>query len=534
MERRLEPRNNNHEPASNGEEAAKHHVKLVIFSTFVQALWYLRPILLLPILTRCLGVQLFGVWSKVFALVNLFLPLVGAGVGDGLARFIPAAEPEDRSKLIWTGVAITVVVGLFMAAGFAVLTPWLAPGLQKADPGGPEQSLVFRFIGFIVLAVALLHMTIAYFRDTVRPRAYGVAIATQLTVLLGIALLGWALMGRSLWVPTLTWTAGPFAVVAFLLWRISRDAAPKLSWAEGKKMIAFGLPLTAIPVLIAFIHFSDRIMLSWLLTENGDRAVGVFAANYSLGGIIALVASPFFTFLSPTAMKFWDQGQRVDAGKLIRQMAKFTMVPSVPIALVTPFIASPVVRLVAGRDFVTDPIALLLILISFCFQQLGSVVQIPLYMEKRSKTILFQLIIVGLTNIILNWLLIPLPDPWGGINGVAAATAVSFGLRVILCRVAVRHLIEIRMNWSAHIRLLLAAAAAAGLVWVSLPSGVVATVLVVLAVAVVYVGLILLFRVIDREEMRTVVSVLKDMRQNVATRMSGNAPPGDGQTGDSL
>ena len=88
---------------------AHYQVKLVLFSASVQAVFYLRNILVLPILTRCLCEELFGVWSKMHALVNLAIPLTGLGLAAGINRFLPSADRERRGALFGTALSVTII-----------------------------------------------------------------------------------------------------------------------------------------------------------------------------------------------------------------------------------------------------------------------------------------------------------------------------------------------------------------------------------------------------------------------------------------
>lgn len=482
-------------------------VPLVLFAAAVQGVFYLRNVLLLPVLTRVLGAELFGVWIKMQALANLLTPLLGAGVVLGFTRFVPSAPPADRGRYFWSAVLGMAVTGGLMA----VAAPWLGPMvgslLHRADPGSLTVCMLLA-LGVMPLVAGLGQITASYYQLTDRPRTYGTAILVQVGLLLsGTVFLAWW-WGRTLWVPLAVWIGGPGLAAVWLLLRIGRETRCRVDWRSARAMVGFGGPLVPMTMLAWAVDFADRYLLTWLVPEGADALVGVYSASYSLGGLVAMVFGPFFLFYTPAITRLWDTGSIPEVGRLTRLMVKCGLMLALPVTVVGAIYGDLITRWVAGASFRGDPIVVGLVMVGYCLYMVGSYAQMPLLMEKRTGTIVAIGMVTAVVNVALGYLLIPLADPWGRMRGAALATACSFGLFLALNRVAVRGRTGFSLG-GVHLASLVALASLACLcLYWGRERGAVAVVLTTILAVALYGGGIIAARVVTPAEVGMVRSAL--------------------------
>ena len=64
---------------------------------------YARNIFLLPILTRSLGVNVYGLWSQLYALIELLTPLFLLRLPSAFTRFLAAEQDVEAIRSgFWT------------------------------------------------------------------------------------------------------------------------------------------------------------------------------------------------------------------------------------------------------------------------------------------------------------------------------------------------------------------------------------------------------------------------------------------------
>ncbi len=456
----------------------RRHIRLVIFSVIVQGIFYLRNILLLPILTRALGPEMYGVWGKLHGLCNLLVPVVGLGVVEGVRRFVPSAAGAEQ-RCFFLGALKIILAGGMTATGVFVLIARSAARVLLLDS---SVEVMTRFmsgaVGLVLLLGALNVLCMTYLQCIDRPRWYGAYILAHVCALVGSALFGWRYGGASQWMPIGAWLIGlglPVIVCVISVLINTGDAAADPAGKAGAgrpaqcntvaRMIRFGAPLIPMTGLIWLMHSADRYMIPWLRPELGNHAVGVYTANYALGGVVAMVFAPFWLFFSPTVARLWDRGEREQARHLSRQTVKFGMILIWPVLLCAPILGGSGIRLITGMDaFQARAPVIFLVMLGYALHMLADVVQTGFALQRKSWRILVNALLATACNIGLNCVLVPRPGFWGGLTGAALATAASFGIYLMLGGLTRGESRGLSLGWHALVRVALCALTAAACV----------------------------------------------------------------------
>ncbi len=491
----------------------RRHIRLVGFAVLVQGLFHLRNILLLPILTRCLGPASYGVWGKIHAFTNVLVPVMALGVLEGMRRFLPAAERNER-RVLFAGAAATLTAGGAVVLGvLATSAPWLARVMDLTADGDYLSRSVFVGIGFMLIFKGLGQLCVDFYRHSDRPLAYGLATAGQVGLVVAVALAGWRFLGATQWTPIAAWGIGPLLVVAVCLAHILWDgspsqgapveAGPSRAAATGR-MVRFGVPLTVTPLLVWCMHSADRYMIGWLRSDLGNEAVGIYTANYALGGLVALVFSPLWAFYMPAVTRLWDSGEWDQARHLTAQTTKYGLVLMVPVILAAPVLGDAGIRLVTGdAAFRAQTVVLFFVMVGYALHMLGNLARVPLQLALSTGLVLRNSLLAAAINLALNGLLIPREDAWGGLTGAALATALGFGAYVALNRYSQKPDCHLPLGGGRAVLILVCGAISAGVVRLQTSAG--ASLWIALVVGgAMYVLLLLGLRVVRVKEVRAV------------------------------
>ena len=125
-----------------------------------QLVGVLKGLILLPILTKTLGAESYGIWAQILATVSLLMPLALLQLGFAMTRFL-AAE-KDKTK-ISKGFYSIFAASSFTAFALSLLIFLLAEPLAVAVFGGAGAAYFVKLAALLVLLITLDQVIIEYF-----------------------------------------------------------------------------------------------------------------------------------------------------------------------------------------------------------------------------------------------------------------------------------------------------------------------------------------------------------------------------------
>jgi O-antigen/teichoic acid export membrane protein len=215
-------------------------------------------LLLVPILTRALSPQAFGVGELVIGYAQTVVLILVFGMDGALARHF-YGEPDREAKVRM--VSSSLVFRLATSCAAAALLALLAAPLAGRFMGG-EVYRKYVLIGAATLPFTLLSMFANdVLRVTFQPWKFIVLNTTQ-TVLVATTSL-WLVVGRDLGVAGVLYgrLAGDAGAALLGLVLIRHNLAPRFSGATLRRLLAYGAPMLPAAFGFAAIAGIDRYAL---------------------------------------------------------------------------------------------------------------------------------------------------------------------------------------------------------------------------------------------------------------------------------
>ncbi len=276
------------------------------------------PFLLLPILTRALPPQDYGVVVGFFLLVSVSTSLAGLNVHSAVS-----VKWFDRDKVefpSYVGSALVLAVGstalcaaLLLVAGTLWhvrfgLAVWLWP-------------LAALLAGTTV--VAGLRTTLWQSQLRALPSATFQVIAASINMglsLIAVLLLGLGAEGRVAGAVLASLLA---AVAAVLLLRASGDSVWACSAQDVRRLLRFGVPLIPHALAGALLALADRFTVSARL---GTDALGIYGAAAQLGMVMNVLGDTLVKAVSP--WMYAQMSGRFGGGRLRVVGATYVLLPA--------------------------------------------------------------------------------------------------------------------------------------------------------------------------------------------------------------
>lgn len=369
-------------------------------------------LLLMPFYTSILSTAEFGTADLISQTANLLIPLAAVGICDGIFRFT-LDSAEDKKTVLSTGIAILLGGSILMCGAAQLLHLF-----------GALSDYVWLIILYVI--AANLHLAFANFiRAEGKNALFAIQgiINTALTIGLNILFLvalemssvGYVL---SVVVADLVLSVGLF-FVAGIYKKISPRAVDKRVASD---MLKFSIPYIPTTIMWLITSVSDRYIVTAYrsVAENG-----LYAAAYKLPTMLSLVSGVFIEAWHFSAVKDASEKERASFfGLVYDNFMGFMFFCGACIIAGAKIFTRILLSDAYFESWKYVPILVIATVFSTLVSFLGSVY----FLKKKSALSMLTAMAGAVTNVVLNFLLIP---EWGAV-GAAVATLICYLLVYII------------------------------------------------------------------------------------------------------
>lgn len=377
---------------------------------------HLLPLLLLPVLTRVLSVEEFGLIATFSAILAFAVPLIGLNAHGAVQVAYYDRDAAGFKGVVSAAVAImtgTLLVALCLLLLFGgVLAEWVVF----------PQSWLYA-VPIAAAAQFLVTIQLTIWQAEGRPGVYGAVSIAMAALNLGLSLvlilafdLGW--QGRIVAAVISTVVMALFSVGVL---RGRRTFSRRVQPSDVKSTLVFGVPLLAHIWGMVLIAYANRFFLNRMV---GLEATGIFTVAFYLAQIVNMLQTSF----NLAWMPFLFESLRArETAKLVRYTyASFAAL--LAIALVVSLAGPIVIPIVAGDSYRSA--AALLPWLAFAYAANGMYKMLAGYLYFGKRTVL-------LGAITLTAALMAIPTTYflimaNGAVGAAQAMLIAFGTSFLL------------------------------------------------------------------------------------------------------
>lgn len=252
-------------------------------------------LLLVPILTRALTREVYGVADLVLAYSQFAVLVLVFGMDGALVRFFyQEPDREARRRMVSTSLAFRVPTALAGAALLAALAGPLSGSLV-----GSEAYRKYMTIAAVTLPFTLLVLFANdVLRVTFQPWKFITLNLVQTVVTGGVSLV--LVLDRGLGVVGVLYgkLAGDAACALLGLVLIRHSLTTRLDREMLRRMLRFGAPLVPAAVCYGIVTAADRFFLQ---RERGLAEVGVYAVALKFFAVVMMAVSAFSLAFFPFA-----------------------------------------------------------------------------------------------------------------------------------------------------------------------------------------------------------------------------------------
>lgn len=463
----------------------------------------LKGIIFLPLITKNLGAESYGIWVQFVITINLITPLVKLGLTNSLVRFL-AAEKDQRK--IQEGIYSTLMV-VFGASLIVSLILLALSGPFSIFFHLPSISILF--LAATIIFDCLITLLLSAFQAFQKMHIYSFFMASFILGEIGSVgaalLLGFGLMG---------------AIVALLIIRllifcillgftIKKVGIKMPDFSSIKKYLSFGLPTLLSNMSYWAITSADKYLVGIFI---GILAVGRYSPSYSLGSVISFFILPLSFVLFPAISKLYDEMQIEKVKIYLKYSTKYFLFIAIPGVFGLSILSRQLLNIFSTNDiaqnayFVTPFVALSILFYGIC-DIFGEI----FVLHKKTKLAARIWGFAALLNIASNFILIPIL----GIKGAAIATLFSYAFALLVLWYFSFKEFKFGIDWIAIIKSIFASILMASLISLLNPAGLLKTMISIILGVITYGIFLLAFRAINKKEISFFREIFSGFPKNI-------------------
>ena len=381
--------------------------------------------LLLPLYTNYLSPREYGIAALVFMFLAIANVIFTLGLNTAFLRFFVLADSNEEKKTIFSTVYLSTI---FTTVFFAALLFIFSPHLSKLIIDQARFSGLIKLSSGILLFDTFSIFPLLVLRGEERSGKFIkiilIAVITSFALnILFIVHLNWGV--EAIFRANLIASAVTFLLLSPI---VRRYFNLSLSGKIYKELLKFGLPYIPATLSVTLMDLIDRILLG-KLTDTGT--VGIYNAGYKLGMFMALVVSGFRFAWHPF---FLSTSKQEDAKPIFSKVLTYFLLITGFFFLAITFFIDDIVRFnlgditIFGQSYWEGTKIVPVILLSYILYGIYVNFVVGIHLKKKTKYLPFITGIGAVTNIIGNFLLIPVL----GMMGAAWATLIAYFLMASL------------------------------------------------------------------------------------------------------
>lgn len=386
------------------------------FSTFINSA---IPFVLLPILTRYLTTEEYGILSMFNATASFLIPFIGLSINAGIQRKLVDGNEKESKEYIFNSFLIMSVATLAVSILFLIFSEQISR--YTAIP-----RILLPYTIVFSGSSCICNVLLAYFqiKEETKKYAWFQNLCTALNVSLSILLVmvfGLSLNGR---IYGIVYSKMIFALFAFFyIVKYIKGNHNKANIGFIKdELFNFALPLIPTEIKATVLTYTDRIFLTNII---GTATTGVYSLGNQFSLPILMLEQSFNLAFIPWLYKKLKENKEEEKRKIVKISYIYFGAVFI-IALIWSGIAKPLIKIIGGKGFEEAHLYVIWLSIGYAFAGMHMMVVNYIYYMKKLKMYTIVTVAVMFMNIILNIILIDKNGSIGAAQATMLCNIVSF------------------------------------------------------------------------------------------------------------
>jgi O-antigen/teichoic acid export membrane protein len=404
------------------------YIKRIGLVGITQFIVTLQGFVLLPILTKNMNIEYYGIWAQLMVTIGVIPNIVVLGLPYTMVRYLPALDKKEQLQdLFYTILSLVLVV----TSLFSLLVLLLAPVIGRLLFGGVT------FVAEVLSAIVFFECLNLFFVNYLRAKQYikKYSLTTIIKTLILIIIVGYFVStGKGIEGAVIGLLTADIILFLILISITYIDIGFKVpSFVNTKEYLNFGIPTIPGNLSKWIVNSSDRYVIGVLLSVT---FVGYYTPGYTVGNLIIMFLTPFSFLLPSILSEYFDRDRFDDVKNILSYSYKYYLTVSIPAVFGVSILSKSLLALlttpeITMKGWMITPMVALGTLFFGCYSFMHQI----LILEKKTYVIAKIWVICAVLNISLNFILVP----YTGIVGASFTTLLAFVLAYMIASYSVNN-----------------------------------------------------------------------------------------------
>lgn len=387
--------------------------------TLTQILNASIPFLLLPIVTRYLSPEEYGIYSMFKIVAGLVFSFIGLGLNGAITTLYFERKKPALAQYIFNSFLLVTLSSISIFSIF-----YIFPVFFEGVSGIPIEwlwTVIIASYGKVIFQATLTIWQVE--REPFKYGAFQISQSILNFVLSLVLMIGLSLNWKGIIIAE-TFAFMLFGVVGLLYLKKKNWLSLKFDKSDIKHALNFGLPIIPHVIGMYIITASDRFLITNMV---GVAETGMYAVGYQIAMVIMVLQDSFNKAWVPWLFEKLNKNSHVLKIKIV----KFTYVYHVVITIVALllWVSSPMImQIFIGPEYKEAEKFILWLALGYAFNGMYKMVTNYIFYVSKTYYLAIVTAVTAVINIVLGYALIKI----NGSIGAAQATAISYFISFIL------------------------------------------------------------------------------------------------------
>lgn len=383
--------------------------------------------ILLPLYTLYFSTADLGMYSIIYSIWLFVNAIYILGLETSFLKFFIASDNNSvKAETYSSTIASVTMTSLLFSAIIFYFSDNISQLIEFSNLA--KGAYLIKILAVMLFVDALYRFPLLLLRAELKAKVY--FVLTLVTLVVNLTLNFVFIISFNMNIEAIMYSYIASAGVTFILSLIVTRGylKPVISFERIKKMISFGFKFIWIGLLIIIIDQSDRFFLKYFFDES---VAGIYQAVYRLAAVMGLIITTFKFAWTPY---FLNLEKNPENKKIISNIFTYYIFASTFMLLFFSFFTEHIVKLkIFNISFLDENYwqglnILPYLFLAYFFSGIFSFLNVAPFFSNKTFLLLIVTLIGVLTNLVLNFLIIPSM----GMTGAALATFITYFVMTIL------------------------------------------------------------------------------------------------------
>ncbi|RLA07969.1 MAG: hypothetical protein DRQ51_04335 [Gammaproteobacteria bacterium] len=397
-------------------------------------------IVILSIVTKNLGTIKYGVFSQVVTTITLLVPVLLIRLNTASVRYFPIII-KDKIKIKEKFISILLIIsGLSFVVSLGIY--FNKDTVAKLIFDDISYSYLILYLSIYIFVRAILTYLIDFYRSINKTKYSSVFIVTRFffIFLSIIVTLTTSFSIVNVLVAYITSEVMLIFVIFTILFQgYFKNIKTYFNFSGLKPYFLYSIPLVPYSILISINQLGDRFFITHFL---GIDKAGIYTFSYNLIGAAFMINTAIAYVIYPYISQMWANNNKKKVKKYLEKGQNMFLYFAIPIIAGLFVLYPDLIVIIAGDEFEIGRELILLIALGYIFLGIYGINGYIIDLSQKTTFFLVILIISATTNMILNFVLIPIY----GIAGAAFSTFVTYFIQAVIMYFIAQKLVGFKID----------------------------------------------------------------------------------------